>query len=175
MQDELDKLIDNALATYSAAEPLAGLDQRVLNRVRERRTRWPWLLAIPAVAAAILVAVQIRKADPVPVATFKLEAVHTPASRTPPPEPSRDLSLDRKGVVGPHGHRVVSKSAPAPKRRLFPTLSPLTEQERLLVQLAQSYPQELLIRSADRIEIKPIEIAPLQIDGTQDGRQAGRQ
>src|ERR1017187_6269271 len=30
----LDKPLDNALAQYSSEEPLAGLEQRVLNRVR---------------------------------------------------------------------------------------------------------------------------------------------
>ena len=57
MEDDLDKLIDGALSAYSAAEPLAGLEQRVLGRVRaaqaSRRRRWRWALAAATVAALV--------------------------------------------------------------------------------------------------------------------------
>jgi hypothetical protein len=158
MPDELDKLIDGALSTYSTAEPLAGLEQRILNRARARRARWPWLLAAVAVAAAILIAVQVRKPESTPFVAL----APPPAPVVAPVMPARPLtpSRDRKGAV-PHVARTL------PKRQVFPTETPLTHEERLLVQLAESHPQELVIRPADQIEIKPIEIAPLQIDGRQ--------
>lgn len=43
--DELDKILDSALASYSQEEPRPGLDRRILNRIRaEGETRrFPWL------------------------------------------------------------------------------------------------------------------------------------
>ena len=159
MRDELDNLIDGALSTYSAAEPLAGLEQRVLDRVRlaeARRRRWRWglVMAVPAVAAAVFVILAPRpKPEPPPVAAVAPPAIVLPTG----PEP-----------IAPKPRRIVRKPE-LPKRNLFPTMSPLTREERLLVQLAQSNPELLLAKPVDEIEIKPIEIAPLQIDGPQQG------
>jgi hypothetical protein len=161
MHDELDRWIDGALSTYSSAEPLAGLEQRVLDRVglaeaaRRRRWRWTLALAIPAVAAAMFV---VLAPKPAPIALVAVEAPPAPVVLPPEPAPVR-----RKA---PKPRRTASKPAP-PKRNLFPTLSPLTDEERLLVQLARSSPELLLAKPADEIEIKPIEIAPLQIGGAQ--------
>jgi len=162
MHDELDNLIDGALATYSSAEPLGGIEQRVLDRVRlagTRRRRWRWtlVLAAPAVAAVLLV-ILAPKPEPVPVALV-----------APRPAP---IALPTPPVVAPAPRLVAKVRRPVrapepPKRDLFPTISPLTGEERLLVQLAQASPQLLLARPVAEIEIKPIQIAPLQIDGAQ--------
>jgi hypothetical protein len=151
MQDELDRWIDGALATYSSAEPLAGLEERILHRVRRPR-RWWWGLAIPA-AAAIALAVAIPRRQtldlPLPVPP---PAVAVVEARPAPPPVQR--------------HRAIA--AALPKLASFPSASPLTAEERLLLQFARSHAEELVNRPpADEIEIKPIEIAPLQSDGSE--------
>src|SRR5438067_12604789 len=57
--DELDKILDGALPSYSREEPRPGLDSRVFDRIREARERrrfgWSrWARAIPAVACVLL-------------------------------------------------------------------------------------------------------------------------
>jgi hypothetical protein len=162
MHDDLDNLIDSALSAYSRAEPLAGLETRVLQRVRtqqmSRRRLWRWAPAVP-VLAAILIAVLVYKPRPVTVAK-----VAVPAVIVEPPRPSPAAVA---GHVAPPVAKTRRPSLPGepPKRKLFPTPSPLTTEERLLVELAESHPQELAARPAEEIDIKPIQIAPLQIGG----------
>lgn len=165
MQDDLDKLIDRALAGYSQAEPLAGLESRVLNRVRtaktERRRLWRWALPVP-VLAAILIAALARKPEPVPVARIAPPPVAVESPALPPPAVPRPFAA-RTPARTPRP----SVRAGLPKRKMFPTPSQLTKEERLLVELAQSHPYELTDRPVEAIEIEPIQIAPLQIDGGQ--------
>lgn len=163
MRDDLDKLIDGALGEYSSAEPLAGLEQRVLNRARaerlSRQRRWWWTaVALAASAVAVVVVVAPHRRVPPPVAVVAPPPQVEPASAAVAPvaAPRRAAAVRRM-----RGPRVL------PKRNLFPTPSPLSPEERLLVQLAESRPQLLLARPVDEIYIKPIEIAPLQVDGGQ--------
>jgi hypothetical protein len=165
MHDELDNLIDGALTQYANAEPLAGIEQRVLDRVHlaeTRRRRWRWMLivAAPALAATVLVIFAPKRAPaPAPVAVMapKPAPIAPPAPRVAPAPAARRIARVRRSVQAPE----------LPKRDLFPTVSPLTGEERLLVQVAQTSPQLLLAQPVDEIEIKPIQIAPLQIDGAQ--------
>jgi hypothetical protein len=165
MQDDLDKVIDGALAAYSQAEPLAGLESRVLTRVRTaktaRRRLWRWALPVP-VLAAILVAVLTRKPEPVPVARIAPPPVTVESPALAPPAVPRHFAA-RPPARTPRPF----VRAGLPKQEMFPTPSQLTKEERLLVELAQSHPYELTARPVEAIEIKPIQIAPLQIDGGQ--------
>src|SRR3954449_6548830 len=89
--DELDRIIDCGLAGYAAHEPLAGLEERVLNRVRlanagRRRLSWRhWTLALPVLAALIFLAVAL-KSSRAPVA--KLQPLPVTPSQTPAPVPA---------------------------------------------------------------------------------------
>jgi hypothetical protein len=165
MHDDLDTLIDGALAAYSTAEPLAGLDQRVLERVRvaeaarRRRWRWGFVLAAPALGATVLMILAPRpEAQPVRVAIVQPKPAPVALPTLPPASP-RPVVKARRPAPKPE----------LPKRNLFPTVSPLTDEERLLVGLAQSNPGFLPPKPVEEIEIKPIEIAPLQVDGGQQG------
>src|SRR3954465_14849748 len=54
---QLDKLLDGALANYGTAEPLRGLEERVLGRLEGERSRRPWWMwaAVTVAAMAVLV------------------------------------------------------------------------------------------------------------------------
>src|SRR5579859_7817535 len=81
--DELDRRIDDALAGYSGAEPLAGIEERVLRRVRvaTRRRAFGWAAAI-AVAAAMVVTVSVVRVPRVVTPTYR---VGVPAVMRPAP------------------------------------------------------------------------------------------
>jgi hypothetical protein len=157
MQDDLDRLIDSGLAGYSSAEPLEGLEQRVVQRVRaveaaRKRRRWWGLLALPATAALVFALLPANR----------IEVAATP----PPPvrEPIRAVTVRERLPRAPHHRRPVRSN---PKREYFPTLTPLTPEEHVLVELARSKPQQLPPPPVQELEIKPIEIAPLVPDGRQ--------
>jgi len=86
-KDELDRIIDGALAAYSTAEPPAGLEERVLSRIRAaetlRRRAIARALTLAAVAAAVLVVIVTstpRAAAP--------KADHIARVETPAPAPT---------------------------------------------------------------------------------------
>jgi hypothetical protein len=166
MQDDLDKLIDGALAGYSSAEPLAGLEGRVLGRVRAveaaRKRRRLWAAAIPALAAVVLIAFFVRKPQQ-PVRVVKMGVPPAPVVSAPPAPTVVVAQTPPKAVK-------IRKAAPSrelPKRPMFPTPSALTRDERLLLSLAQSHPEALPAPLPAEIDIKPIQIAPLDIHGDQ--------
>src|SRR5690242_15687415 len=120
---ENDELLERALATYAGAEPRPGLEQRVIARVfseparpRFRWLRWAW--AVPALAGAVVAVLSIPRTPAPPQAPRPPAAVVPVASAAPVP-------------ARPAIHR--RHRAAQPKPRLFPTPSPLTAEERLLV------------------------------------------
>ncbi len=174
-RDELDDLIDGVLPGYSSAEPLEGLEARVLHRVQAAGAarRSPWFcrlgLAIPALAALLLAGIALRmgwNSQSRATNVTQKAAVSVPASLTPlQPSPAPAIQ-----VVEPK-HSVPVRSLP--KEEQFPTPVPITDEERALVAWVGRAPLEaeqafadLRKRSAEPIEIQPIQIPPLQSDGT---------
>jgi hypothetical protein len=82
--DELDRLLDEALASYSSEEPRPGLERRVLKRVRaERAPRrfgwWRWAVAVPVLASLLALAVTHRVKSPETTAQRNLASAQSPA------------------------------------------------------------------------------------------------
>jgi hypothetical protein len=178
--DELDDLIDRALPGYSRAEPLANLEQRVLQRIRvelpARRTfrlvRWGF--AVPALAAVLLAAVVVRMSwQPLPRpsnarpshAAPNLAAVKpaSPLPRVTRPRPPRRIRQRRGAPVGA-----------LPKQEIFPTPMPMTPEEHVLLAWAGQAPAEatraladLRKRTEEQVSIQEIQIQPLPGDGSQ--------
>jgi hypothetical protein len=156
-RDELDRLLDSALASYSDAEPLAGIEERVLRRVaRSKRRPWLWWLAgaVPA-AACLLVLLTNREAIAPPQLPVAPRAVETAQTR---PEPAV--------VKAPPKPRPVQRRPQVARQDQFPIAMPLTAQERGLLELAAVAPEALLVKPAVAIEIEPIQIKPLDLSGT---------
>jgi hypothetical protein len=161
--DNLDELIDGGLAAYTP-EPLAGLENRVLTRVRldarRRRLGW-WVLAIPAIATLIVIAVFSTRGPaprPQPVPMARVDRSLAPAITTASHPPVR--------------RRRAKQHKELPKQDQFPTPAPFTPEERALIAVAQLPPAELeaVVESQNtwkEIRIAPLEIPPVQIDGNQ--------
>ncbi|MGI9070253.1 MAG: hypothetical protein ACR2JB_02715 [Bryobacteraceae bacterium] len=177
--EELDKILDSALASYSQEEPRPGLDGRVLNRIRAagevRRLAWlRWMVAIPVFASFLLLVFWISDSSKPARSTFR--------ASTEIRGHAAFQNRDRQGAVNrpqTHGARVAGSRPSAkhlrlrlPKREQFPTPTPLTAEERALLAFVGRLPkqaQEVLAdarsRSAEPIEIKEVHIEPLQSSG----------
>jgi hypothetical protein len=160
--EELDRRIDSALVGYSDAEPLAGLEERVLRRVRlaTRRRMLGW-----AVAASVVVTVIVVR---VPHHVGPTYRVGVPAVMRPAPvvEKPRVVAVRRAKSRAVRARRL-------PKLEQFPAPTPLTGAERALRAFVEQHPAEAqqvfaeLQKSNEPIEIQPIQIPPLQSDGAQ--------
>jgi uncharacterized membrane protein YdfJ with MMPL/SSD domain len=171
----LDKLLDSALSAYSAVEPGPGLETRILANLREAESRkasrpwrfkWMWAgAAVAAVAAAILMLVLPRvshrpytapqsniahtQAPAQPVASPDNSLAHTqpaPPLITVQQRPSADGSSLRHGRQRSAAIPVENAALPINQRpAVFPSPSPLTEQEKLLLSYYARTPREELV------------------------------
>ncbi len=176
-RDQLDRMLDDALAGYSGAEPLAGLEDRVLRRVRAseatRRRPLPWAFALVAAAALVLLAIVMRTPHSAAPKTAHNARVQIPALVQPA------VAAEKPRVASKHRRRRIAalrapSAEPLPKQEQFPAPAPLTAEEQALRSFVERHPAEaqqvfaqLQKRSNAPIQIEPIQIAPLQIDGAQ--------
>ncbi len=168
-QDELDRILDAALAKYAAVEPRQGLDQRVLANLHAERARvanrawWRWSVAALA-AAIVIVAITFAwrsgerphplVADHLPIRTPRMEqpgpraAAKTGANNVHP----QASSLAIRQATHRAGHKVVEPAGP--KLDQFPSAQPLNAQERALARYVSEFPQEatLVARAQEEYE-----------------------
>jgi hypothetical protein len=177
----VDSLLGASLARYSRVAPQPGLEGRILANVaaaQERRTWSAWVGWLAAGAAAAMIIVGV----------FNL--AHRPAIPAPPKsaELVKGPQVKGPGLVAVRPERARAH-LPASKRRarqvnlvlareenrlpMFPSPGTMTEQERLLAQYVHTTPAEVLSAASTEIalipdlEIKPLEIAPLDTDETE--------
>jgi hypothetical protein len=148
--NELDRILDAGIASYGDAEPRMGLERRVLARVGARRRRWVcfgWA-GVAAAAAAVLFAVALRPA---------------PVLERPEPLVALIPAAELKMSTPPSVVRRVVKPRPVPlpKQDVFPSVTPLTREERALVAWASKAPELFEKPSMAPIEIPEIKIEPL--------------
>jgi hypothetical protein len=165
--DELDKLLDEALASYSSEEPRPGLEHRVLSRVRAEVTPrhfgwWLWAVAIPVLASLLVLAISQRLKPQPPTAQPNLASASPPVTTVVLPAGSRHVAPRR-------ARRAVNRPAvtrsPLPKRGVFPLPTPLSAEERALVDLVTRFPDQAREVSieADQRSMQPIEILRIEI------------
>jgi anti-sigma-K factor RskA len=101
-QDELDSILDTALAKYAAAEPRTGLEDRVLANLRAERTRIPvhagWRWSVAAVLAVVIVAVALvlRSGE----SSHPVVADHSTAQMQGTKEPAKQIAFDgERGAI----------------------------------------------------------------------------
>jgi len=153
--DDLDAM-DRALAQYSNVEPLAGIEQRVLNRVRaygavRRSGLARWALAVAFAAAAVLTTTAVLSHHP----SAKSGAGSQPAAASQAalaaPKPAAPAEFTKR--PGHYGRR------PAP----------LSREERALLALVARAPDQardalldLQRRGTEPLRIEEIGIEPLR-------------
>jgi hypothetical protein len=161
---QIDDMLDSLLANYSSAEPRPGLETRILANLkfanprdaegREAGRGWwgfKWLWAGAALAAVLIVgAVLISgRHHVVPPSNTMVQ------TRQPVPQPAVKSSLPSTGGAPRAIHHRHKTLAPQPQQNaglawsqrppVFPTPTPLSEQERLLLQYYSRTPREEVI------------------------------
>jgi hypothetical protein len=180
----VDSLLDASLARYSTVAPRPGIEGRVLANVgarQERRSWFAWAGRLAAWAFTIFIAVgvlkllQVRRSPspPLSVAKVKTAPPTPPAAHDPiavPRERARAL-LPASKRRAPQANIVLAHAEN--KLPMFPSPGPMTDQEKLLAQYVRTTPAEVLLAASTEsaqipeLEMKPLEIAPLDTDGTE--------
>ena len=168
-QMQIDDMLDSLLANYSSAEPRPGLDNRILANLRDAESMeasrgwwgFKWLWAGAAVAAAIIVGAVLMsgRRHVAPPSNTVVQTVQPAIQQPVVPQPTvqhPSIQSSAPEAVGQdrviHRHKTL---APAPQQNVtlawsqrpavFPTPSPLSEQERLLLSYYSSTPREEVI------------------------------
>lgn len=171
--DKWDEILDRALARYSDAEPLAGLEERILARVRTAKGRvgagWGWAAAACAAAVvAIIPFLHVGHGQAPEQAQY--------AVALPIPELHVRWSFDAR-------FRPMKKRLPRdlPKLQYFPSRTPMTAEERALARFVRESPDEAAKlfsdwqqNAAEPIKIEPIQIAPLETDDSNTNEPEGK-
>jgi hypothetical protein len=182
-RNHFDEWIDHALSVYSAAEPVHGLEERVLRRIdgdRGWRTK-PWRgwlrFAVPAAAVLVIVFVGAdvwQKPMPQPPNTVQLlETGHAAAPASSAPRRREQVApRPRVAAIVPVARRLSTHAETLARKQVFPTPTPMTKEEEVLASWAIAAPMEvsqafvaLRERSEQPVVIQPIRIQPLTIDG----------
>ena len=189
--DEVDNLLDDALAHYRDAEPLAGIEERVLRRLQlegegQRRVS-RWKLAAAAALALVMLALWLGFHGHSDSHNVAPTSAHQTTPGVVPQIPAGKETVAR-GTMGhkPAGHRLrrneppeaqTATNPPATMPKHFPSPTPLTAEERALLALAQTDPETLRplvdapteteagaaapAQSNNNVDIPPITIQPL--------------
>lgn len=164
-RDELDRLLDSALATYAdpdtGADP--GLQQRILARIAAemhgapRRRSLAWAIALPVAAILLLFAgIAITRQMHAPLRALQQghispkpstilnqgaekrgQGSYQGTTSIVPKKPSKEQwALAPEGTPHSRHKALAARSAPLPKLDVFPTPQPLSPQEQALVNFA---------------------------------------
>jgi len=154
--DDLDRLLEDALASYSGRDPRAGIERRILRRVRPAY-HGVALAALAILCVAGMITISRRESRPVPIALSQV--------------------VQAAVIPRPIGIPVIRRRLTRQKR--FPSGAPLTNEERALLSLAESAPDQArnALEGWDPGEIIPlsideISIPPLSNDGGEKEKNA---
>ena len=167
-QMEIDEMLDSLLANYSSAAPRPGLETRILANLilanpcdaesRESwrgwwNLKWVWAGAVlaAAIVAGVLIGVKRHAAPPRTVVQTVQPAVQQPVVQQPTVESSVAPKVGGPPAIH-HRHKTLAPAQPqnatlawSQRPAVFPTPTPLSEQERLLLSYYSSTPREEVI------------------------------
>jgi hypothetical protein len=172
-RDEIDRVLDAALAKYASAEPRQGLDERVLANLRAEQARlpdrawWRWSV-MAALAGLVVVAVTLtwRTARPSHAVVAHRSPTTTPNLEHPAPRVAsgagpNDIHPQTPGRAtrrATHRNHQAIVASPNPKLDQFPSRQQLSEQELALARYVSEFPQEAtLIARAQEEDEKEIQ------------------
>jgi len=147
----VDELLDALLAVYSDAQPRPGFQTRLLANLRvspqaesklnvKHAIRYLWAAATAAVLSAVSLTIYFSRTAALPEAP-KIKAVGIPVL------PANDRAIPGNKSPRPRKpHETVQKNFEAAvaevRQQVFPTPTPLSEQERLLLRYLAGTPKE---------------------------------
>jgi hypothetical protein len=151
-QRPLDELLDSLLATYSDAEPRPGMEKRLLATLRavslsantSQRLAWRWLLAgaaAGAVTAVVVFAVYWRQIPATPQLPRIEMAGPPPPLLYPAHSIPRGSGQEQKISHAPRRDLAMPATVADVRQEIFPSPTPLSEQERLLMRYLASTPR----------------------------------
>lgn len=160
---QIDEMLDSLLASYSSAEPRPGLETRILANLRDAEGKqaargwwgFKWLWAGAVLAAVIVAGVLIRgKRHVAPPPHTVVQSVQ-PAVQLPvvqqravqssvPAAAGSERAIHRRKTLAPVRQQNATLAL-SQRPAVFPTPTPLSEQERLLLQYYSGTPREEVI------------------------------
>ncbi len=176
----LDNLLDSLLAQYSDAQPRPGLETRITAQLREQAARkkswkWSWIwsgVAAAALATLVFIVRLERSVElPQPV-TFKADWSLLHHAGATVDEPSRagntvlpaNQNAQEKSPRPRHQELEVPEVAQDTRPDVFPTPTPLSDQEKLLLRyLARTARHEIVAQSHPDEPVETTEPFLLQI------------
>jgi hypothetical protein len=179
-KNELDRLLDQALASYVNQEPDPALRTRILARVAEAEpsAKRLWLLApAAACAATIMIALLLHPAMRAPRPVPAAEPAIASVSQSPAAVPATPRQMIRPPAVLTSRRTRRSEHAAPARTGSFPSPSPLTAEESILLNFATTHPQQarqvLTTTAADRAPLvtKPLSIEPVHIAALSEAQE----
>ncbi|MDD5542949.1 MAG: hypothetical protein PHX83_07210 [Acidobacteriia bacterium] len=170
-----DGLIDEGLAHHSPVEPRPGLERRILANLAGQKPAWTWprwawaAASVALISAAVLFAFFIHRPQ-IPQHSTQA-ALEKPASPVTPLEPP--MAPQKKTIPPGRSIRVralqniVNKPSFQPRLAQFPSPTPLSEQEQLLVQFLNQHHDaavefaKIQNQPMEDLKIEDIKIEPL--------------
>ncbi|HYA62189.1 MAG TPA: hypothetical protein VED66_03250 [Candidatus Sulfotelmatobacter sp.] len=153
-RDDLDRVLDAALAKYAALEPRAGLEQRILAGLRTApqsavRVWWSWAPAAGA-AAVVIVAMALAWRSGT---TRPPEITKHPQAGAPTVPAGPQIAQHDGNFVGRPTNGSVRKAAPrwptaaevvaaVPRLDVFPSPQPPSDEELALARYVRNFPAD---------------------------------
>jgi hypothetical protein len=177
-QQDINGLIDSLLAEYSNVDARPGMETRILATLRAESSAqpgrlgwWRWILAGAGALAVTVAVFGIYISIPPLPAPPKISAVGPPRLPGPPARSGviaaathRTLTRPRGTVQTQRGDERVAASVESVRQEVFPTPTPLSDQERLLFRYLASTPQrEIIAQSHSDEPAAPMPFSPLAL------------
>jgi hypothetical protein len=172
---QLDGMLDSVLAQYGVAEPLHGMEERVLRRLGEGPAARPWWVwggvAAAALASVVLAVVLLSPTAEQKPVTPQAQKQSVPTQSMP----KQGAPAQEAVAAGKPKHQAAMMAAAnnlrprnqgmppvrtevvmggMPRRAVFPTPTPPTDQEILLARYVRVTPRDEVLAQANR---KPLE------------------
>lgn len=152
-EDDLDRVLDSALAMYATIKSRPGLEERILANLpaehsAARRTWWVW--ALVGALALLIVVLALRSSRAVPPEVAK----QRPAPEVAKPVADRNLGGSTQPIRQVRRNQAAKwQPLPAnPKLDQFPSPQPLSQQEQILAMYINQNPEYAALIAEARME-----------------------
>jgi len=185
-ENDLDSMLNSALAKYAAVEPRMGLEERVLANLRAEHVTdrvWRrWGLAVAATAVVIVVvAVALKSGKPSQPLVKNSPSVTTPGPQSPGTKKPETQVANRNENTAPSRREPVrhdvtrqpeAVAVAYPKLDQFPSPQPPSEQEEFLARYIAQDPQRAALVAEARMELLRKDQEEEQREMLNDGGEA---